>query len=408
MNALASPRIRKSLTRLGTVALLAPFVWAVGDGLVEGRQCAVERDVLAATVEGLNECLAEADADHVSVSPPASELLEVETEVEVEAEAAPPVGEGLTLGHFAMVRDGRVILDTTADPRLAYGGIKGEVDFDTESVHAHRQVDWGASPELRSVGESTFVLYSDAGEVCRARLTKPRLEAQIFGDFFALVDYDGDSVLEDMLDGGAFEDAQNGKKTQRRRWMEQLLRERVMDEADNWLTAELEPVTGDCEDAMWGRMAKLDAPMIFARDTGDQADEQMRERFRGTEAHARSRAAFDEEFAPNEPGATWTAHEAETLAVERWVAERGTELVLAEVGYAGECGEPDTYETGAWLGTREIADGYIGSADAVFALDGEVYALRSLGPWDSMTLTRVGEVIETVMSANIDFYGCNC
>jgi hypothetical protein len=387
---------------LGVVALFAPFAVILGDAVVKGKHCEAERARLQDDVASLEKELA-------GVTP---EFIEVEVEVptiapaESEPEEATP--EGLPLGAFAFVRDGRLVLDPDADPRLAYGAVTGEVDFDLESVHGERKVFPGVEASLEQAMASTFVLYSDEGEVCRAKLTDSRLEATIYGDFFALVDYDTNSVLEDMLDGGALEDAQRGKKTQRRRWMEQLLRERVMDEASNWLTAEIEPISGDCEDAMWGRAESFDAPVIFKRDsTGDGAEE-VRERFRGTKAHAEARKSFDEEWAPAEPGATWPSHEAESLGVSRWKAPSWQTVELAEVGYVGTCGEPDTYASALWVGEQLIA-GAPGAADMVVGLDGETYVVKFDGGYDeNMRLTRLGEAAETVMRLSVEFYGCSC
>ena len=392
---------RKALVRLGVVALFAPFAGILGDAVVQGKRCEAERARLRGEVAALKKDLA-------GVTP---EFIEVEVEVPSAGKVPEPdeaEPEGLALGAFAFVRDGRLVLDTHADPRWAYGAVTGEVDFAMESVHGERKVHPSVSEELTRAMDSTFVLYSDEGEVCRAKLSDSRLEASIYGDFFGLVDYDSNSVLEDMLDGGALEDARQGKTTQRRRWMEQLLRERVMDEANNWLTTAIEPISGDCEDAMWGRAEGFDAPVIFKRDrTGDGAEE-VRERFRGTEAHAQARKSFDEEWAPTEPGATWPSHEAESLGVSRWKAPSWRTVELAEVGYVGMCGEPDTYASALWVGETLIAGGP-GAADMVVGLDGETYVVKFDGGFEeTMRLTRVGTEAELVMELSVDFYGCNC
>lgn len=396
---------KPQLTAMGAVALFVPFVLAIGDGLVKGKQCEMER-------QQLEMMLAEARAAHRGVGDAPERVRIEERIVQVPVPAAPQAAslEPSELGAFAFVWEDRLVLDTDADPRWSYGGVRGEVDSGFGSVAAWRPVQWGADPHLEALSGQSFILYGADGEVCRARLTQPRLEAAITGDFYALLDHEGQDVLEDLVEGPAMQDLTAGKKTTRRRWLEQMLLERVMDSTHNWLTARLQVESGDCSEGLWARAASRPAATVFVLDDSEERSEELRERFRGTEAHQHARRSFDSELAGQEPQLTWVGHESETLSVQAWHARGQVDVELARVGEVGECGEADTFGATAWVGGVEFPEFVVGEAKAVFAIDGVVHALTS--SWyggETLRLHRIGDEDESVYDeASIEFYGCNC
>jgi hypothetical protein len=390
------------------VCLLAPFAYAVGDAVVEGRNCEADREQL---IGELATRSVEKEAELGSAGPPAVQVVERIVEVAVPAEQL-PLGPN-ELGAFAFVSGESLVLDSAADPRWAYGSVGGEVEFDMESVRAHRKVDWQADPDLAELQEETFVLYDNSGEVCRAKLRNPRLGAEISGDFYPLLDEKDGGAFAELLDGPAIDDARAGKRTQRRRWLEQLLLERVMDHAENWLLVDLRVVRGDCSEALWGRAASRSEPVIFVDDDDQLEREALRERFRGTDTHRAARRVFAEELSNHDPGvfssSTWSDYEAETLTTQRWRAPKLPAFDIVEVGEQGECGDPDTYATATWTGQQRVTEGTLGHVDALFAIDGEVHALsRDFLGGESSRLYRFDAGFELVSTASVDFYGCNC
>lgn len=401
--------------QLGTMCifcLLAPFAYVVGDALVEGKHCQDNESERSAQVAVLEAQLARV----LSQGSPEALVIERVVEVHVPAPSEPEVMRPSELGAFAFVWENSIVLDSDADPRWAYGSITGKVEVGMDSVLATRKVDWQADPHLAKLSTETFVLYGPKGEVCRATLTSPHLQAEISGDLWPLMgDSDRESgLLEELLDGPAGDDARQGKKTLRRRYLETILLERTLDEESNWLVADLKPISGDCEPAMWARAASRSEPTIFTQAHEEDFSDELIERFRGTDAHAQARASFNEEVEAREEGEfaeSWTGHEADTLDLQRWTAATWPRLDIVEVGEVGSCGDPETFGTASWLNDEPLRGDDRGMVDAVFTLDGQVHALRT--DWyggSNMSLLRLSSTdgFQMVTNASVNFYGCSC
>lgn len=412
MATIGNRTLRKHLGTMGIFCLLAPFAYVVGDSFVEGKRCQDNDSELSAQVAVLQAQLAETSTQGA----PEPVVIERVVEIHVPTPTEPEIITPSELGAFAFVWENSIVLDSDADPRWGYGPVTGKVEVGMDSVLATRKVDWHADPHLAKLSTETFVLYGPKGEVCRATLTSPHLRAEISGDLWPLMgDSDRESgLLEEMLDGPAGDDARQGKKTLRRRYLETILLERTMDEESNWLVADLKPISGDCEPAMWARAASRSEPTIFTQAHDDDFSDELIERFRGTKAHAQARASFNEEVEALEEGElaeSWTGHEADTLDLQRWTAATWARLDIVEVGEVGSCGDPETFGTASWLNDELLRGDDRGMVDAVFTLDGQVHALRA--DWyggSNMSLLRLSSTdgFQLVTNASVNFYGCSC
>jgi hypothetical protein len=252
-------------------------------------------------------------------------------------------------GDFFFVTEHGVVLDLDAPTHWGAGPVRGDGNDEDDlwgQVTAYRDADLDALPEgVVGTLASELDLYDAGGRICRVRLGKARLVAQLSSMSPELI-FEEDSP-EGLYEYWEIEDGQKDPKHTRK--LARSIRRKVLETQPRWLVASWEALEGDCGDAVWARDASLPAPEVFTKvehPWGDRKARRARKALMGSDRVREMHAMYDEwrgdldpEYAGEIP--SWETFADDTLSVVAWHDRSGeTQVVSAQVGdFVSTCGD---------------------------------------------------------------------
>lgn len=296
---------------------------------------------------------------------------------EPDAEPEPAVDAALVAGGPSPW----LLLDAPIDAAWATGAIE-EVTADEYATALARPVELERLPaELAALAGTELTLYGDEGALCRAWAVSAHVLGRYLGDGYG-----------DEQDPAA-------------KW------EMAADSLQ--LAYRLEPIAGDCADAIWARSSSLPAPsMGVVREADDALRRRALAAFRATPAHRE----VQRRFASEGHTGPWDRFEQGVAAVDV-VSGVGAPLVIAEAAVGG-CGTFDASLVAVW---RLAEDGALEplpleverepmsiSAAADVDGDGRPELFYRPDDLDTAMLESGADGYRSTLEARVPIYGCRC
>ncbi|MCA9713550.1 MAG: hypothetical protein KC468_02535 [Myxococcales bacterium] len=321
-------------------------------------------------------------------------------------------------GPLMFVLDGRVLIDTDADPEWGRGRARADARGAGPARSVRRAAARKSVPEdLWKLSGERVVLYGPSGRVCEGRLDALSIAARYSGELELLYEEEarlgGDGVFDEARDAGV--------RLSRR------VDERIYEDGPWSLEAALADTRGSCDGALWARLATDLEPAIYTTSAAGSPDERDAGAWDTVTELAAFRelrdghVTFSQELgaSPSEAEAAWARFVAEERRVQRWRdPASGDTLVTVQLGAPGvpSCGEFDG-TLAALLrahgdGGFELLEAELGARPiAIFDRDhdGAPELIVSSGiAIELELLERDDDAYDVVDQVEVPFFGCPC